>query len=415
MSQIDLIFEGGGAKGMVFGGALQVLFNEAGHTHGRLLGTSAGAIMVVGLAAGYTPDEIMLALQEQTSAGEPIFQTFLGMPAPFDDDAVSQSTIHQALEELDLPLVPDWIEGRLDDWIARQLASRPSFRHLFSLVERGGWYSADPFLDWLRQRLDEPKPDGTPRGYSGMTLREFFEVTGVEMTLVAADTTWQRMLLLNHNTAPGVPVVWAARMSMSFPLFWQEVEWDPDWGFYYTFEKSFGQLLPNNLAGHTIVDGGLLSNFPIALFLADHPDVEVVVGPARVKNVLGLLIDEAIEVPNCPPRPPSARPVDVGALGLVRRLNSLLNTATKAADNTAIAAFPNHVVRLPARGYGTMQFDMTDGEREALVEAGRVAMRTFLASQTVLEGMLESGVPAFAPGAAESALANQAAALLLER
>jgi predicted acylesterase/phospholipase RssA len=39
----DLVFEGGGAKGSVFVGALQE-FNARGHEAGRLIGTSAGAI-----------------------------------------------------------------------------------------------------------------------------------------------------------------------------------------------------------------------------------------------------------------------------------------------------------------------------------------------------------------------------------
>jgi len=39
----DLVFEGGGAKGMVFVGALEV-FNEEKHTFGRLLETSASAV-----------------------------------------------------------------------------------------------------------------------------------------------------------------------------------------------------------------------------------------------------------------------------------------------------------------------------------------------------------------------------------
>ncbi len=39
----DLVFEGGGAKGMVFVGAMQE-FEARGHKCGRLLGTSAGAI-----------------------------------------------------------------------------------------------------------------------------------------------------------------------------------------------------------------------------------------------------------------------------------------------------------------------------------------------------------------------------------
>ena len=39
----DLVFEGGGAKGMAFVGAMQE-FEAAGHTYDRVLGTSAGSI-----------------------------------------------------------------------------------------------------------------------------------------------------------------------------------------------------------------------------------------------------------------------------------------------------------------------------------------------------------------------------------
>jgi len=53
----DLAFEGGGAKGMVFVGACEEFFRR-GHSFGRLLGTSAGAITATLPAAGYTPEEI---------------------------------------------------------------------------------------------------------------------------------------------------------------------------------------------------------------------------------------------------------------------------------------------------------------------------------------------------------------------
>ena len=47
--QYDLVFEGGGAKGIVFVGAMEA-FEAAGHTVRRLIGTSAGAINAVLLA-----------------------------------------------------------------------------------------------------------------------------------------------------------------------------------------------------------------------------------------------------------------------------------------------------------------------------------------------------------------------------
>ena len=62
--KIDMVFEGGGAKGMVFIGAMKELENR-GHTPGRLVGTSAGAITAALLAAGYSADEMQEALDER--------------------------------------------------------------------------------------------------------------------------------------------------------------------------------------------------------------------------------------------------------------------------------------------------------------------------------------------------------------
>ena len=56
MATFDMVFEGGGAKGTAFVGALEVLF-AAGHKHRRLVGTSAGAITATLLGAGYSPQE----------------------------------------------------------------------------------------------------------------------------------------------------------------------------------------------------------------------------------------------------------------------------------------------------------------------------------------------------------------------
>ncbi len=383
MSTIDLVFEGGGAKGMVFVGALDALFQEAGYTHGRLLGTSAGAITALALAAGYTIPELSAALVEKDAQGKPIFAGFLGNPPPFDADAIRHSAIRQLLADLNLPFVPDFVEETVDDWIADQLAGSLWGRHLFSFIERGGWYSADPFVTWMERKLNEGEAAGQPRRYGGFTLRQLFEQTGVELTLVAADTTWARALWLNHRTAPDCPAVWAARMSMSVPLLWQEVAWQAAWGPYYTWDPATQRLQPNDIAGHIIVDGGLLSNFPIALFMADRPDVTAVVGPARTDNVLGLLIDESLPVLNRPPQPSSAG-VALSDLRTVHRLRRLMDTVTGAHDNLAKAVFAPNVVRLPAGGYGTTQFDMTDAARDALVAAGRQAMRDFIASQTVL-------------------------------
>ena len=74
--EYDLVFEGGGAKGMVFVGAMQE-FLARGHSPGRLLGTSAGAIAAAMVAAGYDETELLDALNEKKD-GQSVFESFLG-------------------------------------------------------------------------------------------------------------------------------------------------------------------------------------------------------------------------------------------------------------------------------------------------------------------------------------------------
>jgi NTE family protein len=366
----DLVFEGGGAKGFVFVGALEELYRRD-HTHGRLLGTSAGAIAAVLIAAGYTPEKMLDALNEKED-GHSVFNGFMGEPEPFTKAEIRQSATRAVLTGIDLKFVPGFLEGPLDDALAKWLADNPRSRHFVSFVERGGWYSAERFVTWLQAKLDVDPSTGKPRAWSALTLKQFFEVTRTELSVVGADTSGGRLLVLNHRTAPDCPVVWAVRMSMSIPLLWDEVVWQAGWGAY----------LGTPMAGHTIVDGGTLSNFPIELFISDEPHVVKLMGPRQQDAVLGLLIDETLPVPA-----PKGLLVDVNIdpkeLKTVRRLKALVDTMTGAHDKMVIEEYADLVVHLPAGGYGTTEFDMSDARRNALVVAGREAMRTYLDAHPV--------------------------------
>ena len=105
MSVIDMVFEGGGAKGMVFVGALDELLRDSNHSTGRLLGTSAGAITAVLLAARYTVDEMQAALAEKNEAGRSVFESFMGIPSAFSSEQVHNSAVRHFLSDLDLPFV----------------------------------------------------------------------------------------------------------------------------------------------------------------------------------------------------------------------------------------------------------------------------------------------------------------------
>lgn len=397
--EFDLVFEGGGAKGMAFAGALEAL-GAGGHTPARLLGTSAGAITATGLAAGYTNEELKEALLEKVD-GKPVFTTFLGDPGPLTPEEREKGAMRRFLEDVDLPLVPPKLEQHIDDFLLEKMSQSPKFRRLLSFVEKGGLYGADAFVVWLRRMLNTGMDNGKQRNYGDMTLAEFFAATGRELSLVAADTTDSRMLVLNHRTAPDLPVVFAARMSMSVPLLWQEVIWKPDWGLYRG----------RDLSGHAIVDGGLLSNFPIELFVSNDPQVTAVMGEKQASEVIGFLLDETLPVPNAPP-PPAQGGVAISAdLKPIQRIKGLVDTATQAHDKAAIDAFEDLVVRLPAKTYGTTEFDMLEARRTALIAAGRNVTESYLTTRLQPgPGGMESVV---APSAADEELADRRAIRML--
>jgi len=368
--EYDLVFEGGGAKGMVFVGALAE-FYQRDHTVGRILGTSAGAITAALTAAGYTTDEMLAALNEQDSEGKPVFTGFMASPGNFSDDLIENGAFSKLLHNFDIPYVPTMIEQVLKNIVLKFFAEKKPANNLFSLVERGGWYSADNFLTWMQQKLDQGTFNGQPRRFSNLTLAQFHAETGKDLTLIAADTTSEIMLVLNHRTAPDCPLVWAVRMSMSIPLLWQEVIWQRDWGAYRG----------KDISGDAVVDGGLLSNFPIELFISHDPQITAVMGEKHHNNVLGFLIDEKLPVPGAEASVQEARSgIDIAELQTVKRLSGLMNTVLGARDKSVISAFEDLVVRLPAKSYGTVEFDMSDQRRSLLVEAGRQSMQTYFKS-----------------------------------
>src|SRR6185369_1478524 len=142
MAQFDLVFEGGGAKGSVFVGALEE-FYAAGHTPSRLVGTSAGAITATLLAAGYSPAEMLAAVNEQLKDGRPRFASFMDVPEPDDFDAKlrTECDLQNILNVVELPGIPAWAEKRIDVALIGGLLANAHFRQIFTFVECGNLFS----------------------------------------------------------------------------------------------------------------------------------------------------------------------------------------------------------------------------------------------------------------------------------
>lgn len=361
----DLIFEGGGAKGLAHVGAMEAFF-AAGHEEGRLVGTSAGAMTAGLLAAGFSPQDLKEAALERLPDGRPVFAGFMDPPTRFADVTVEKSWLYAVLQMVGSTLIPRWLKRRIAKRLIDDLLEAPAFRELFAFAERGGIYSGMTLYRWLQDKLDS-------KGLGEATFAEFALQTGSDLSVVASDTHAQQMLVLNHRTSPDCPVAWGIRMSMNIPFIWEEVLWGKTWGMYR------GQ----SMLGHSVVDGGLISNFALELLVSDAPEVTAVMGPPTGNHVLGFLLDGSLSVPNAPPRPVAPTDelsADVQQSRIVRRIEHTLDTIMGARDSFVERAFEADVCHLPVKGYGTTEFDMSQARIKAIIEGGRGAAERYFAT-----------------------------------
>jgi predicted acylesterase/phospholipase RssA len=223
----DLVCEGGGVKGIGLAGAFSVL-EEHDFRPQNVAGTSPGAITAALIAAGYTAAELK--------------DVIFGMDfLKFRDTAW----------EYKLPLVGKGV----------------------SIFKDLGIYEGRYFEDWIGELL---KAKGAET-FSALTTDEYGDDPRYRYRLqvIASDTTSHRLLVLPRDAdqlgidPDELSVARAVRMSMSIPIFFEPVS--------VTNEKTNRE--------HVIVDGGMLSNFPVWLF--DCPDAEVPSWPT-----FGLLLVE---------------------------------------------------------------------------------------------------------------------------
>ena len=200
----DAVFEGGGVKGIGLVGAVAEI-EKAGYVFENLAGTSAGAIVSSLLAVDYTAAEIK-----------------------------------NELERLNYNNFKD--EGLLD--------KLGFFGKSLSLGFEYGIYEGEFFEDWL-ERLLVAKGKTT---FGQIKTEHKEERYKYRFQAIAADITDRRLLVLpNDLKLFGIKpdefsISRAVRMSMSIPFFFEPVE-----------------LRDISGRKHFIVDGGLLSNYPIWL------------------------------------------------------------------------------------------------------------------------------------------------------
>jgi NTE family protein len=307
----DLVFEGGGVKGIGLAGAFAAL-QERGFAPKRVAGTSAGAITAALVAAGYSSaelDEILLAI-------------------PFADFKDT-----------------GW-EDRL-----------PLIGAAASLLRDRGIYEGRFFRDWIGEFLEQK---GITR--FGQLVDESAETPKDRYLLrvIVSDVTQRRMLVLPDDAGQlgiepdELEIAYAVRMSMSIPVFFEPVVHEN----------------PRTGEEHVLVDGGMLSNFPVWLFDCDGRD-------PRWPTFGLLLVEPDPSVTIGRRLPGDEHGIKRGSL--VDYFRSIAATMMEAHDRMYVetATFAR-TIPIPTLGVRTTEFEITPERVKALYSSGHLAASAFL-------------------------------------
>ncbi len=310
----DLVLSGGGVLGVGHVGAVSVLA-EHDYVFRRLAGTSAGSIIAALLAAGATPAEL------HALVGSLDYSRFL------DEDALDR-----------IPLVGPAL----------------------SVVLENGFATGEYFTDQLRTQLEQ-------RG-----VRTFGDLRSDDrgadprpeqqwrLMVMTADVTRGQLLRLpqdyvRYGLDPDEqPVVDAVRASISVP---------------YLFEP-FKLEHPGGVS--LLVDGGLVSNYPIDAF--DRTDGEPPRWPTIGVTLIPPLPEQDIRLI---PALRYLRPVPG-----FRFLESLIVTAVVGRDQGFLAQpwVQQRSIEVDSLGVNPFDFAIDRATVERLYESGRAGATAFLAS-----------------------------------
>ena len=171
----NLVFEGGGVKGIAYGGALFEL-ERIGALSGieRVAGTSAGAITAVLLAVGYSHQEV--------------------------SDIVASTDFNKFADD-----------------------SSGIVRDATRFITDFGWHRGDVFRKWIGKLIRNKK------GKKDLTFKELEESkNSLSLYLVATNLSDQVAEIFSHEHTPDIEIRDATRMSMSIPLYFKCVRHGKD-------------------------------------------------------------------------------------------------------------------------------------------------------------------------------------------
>jgi NTE family protein len=313
----DLVLSGGGVKGIGLAGSVVALM-DAGYTANRIAGTSAGS--VVGAIAAAAGDQLTGKEIKDLAFSLP-YKKFLD-PGP--------------------------------------LESVPVLGPASALLRGTGIYRGDFARDWIRDQLKQLGV--TTFGDLAIDDSQLPKERRYKLMVTAADVTTGQLIRLpwDYKRVYGLdpdeqPVSDAVRASMSIPFFYRPA----------TLRSAKGLT-------STLVDGGVLSNFPIDSF--DRTDGKTPRWPTFGVTVL--------------PNLPEGNDKVIPALALLHRLGPptllerLITTVIVGRDQAYLNQpwVSARAIRVDSTDVGFLDFDISTKEMEALYAKGYAAAQEFLST-----------------------------------
>lgn len=313
---VNAVFEGGGMKGISLTGAVRAA-EMAGIRFHRLAGTSSGSIVASLIASGYDAGD-MRSIIEATP-----FRSFLKRSPLFDIKVIG-----------------------------------PAIR----LLLKNGLYRGDALEQWI----------GTVLAAKGVAV--FGDLPKGKLRIVASDITNGKLLVLPDDIARfGIEperfsIAKAIRMSASIPFFFDPVI------LREPVESSRPRKGGKRGPKYTyIVDGGLLSNFPLWLFDDDSE-------PIPSSGTLPVIGFQMVGKNDAHPNP---------IRGPVTMMKAIFETMLSAHDERYIEDHNRlRTVKIPTLGVRTTDFELSPETCDSLYGSGLAAGRKFFQHWDRSKGVL---------------------------
>lgn len=311
----NLVFEGGGIRGIAFGGVIKCLESlNLIKSMKRVAGSSAGAIVAAALAIGYTGEEIIEILDKTN------FNSF-------KDDT----------------------RGLIFD--------------IYRFVTQYGIYKGDVFLSWFQSIVK------SKTGSTNTTFKEVFERYNIELVITGTCLNRAETYYFHHTTYPDMPIALAVRISMSIPLVFKAVtlkRHEP------RVDQEGNQVYDNGKPvvdeyEDVMVDGGLLNNYPIWVFDGDTiGDDNVSDEKIRSSKTLGFKLMSDSEKKDY-----RLYHINEKIENLVSYFTSFVNSMTIQIERGHIrSGYWENTVCINTGNVSSMNFDISNNTKEQLIKSG---------------------------------------------